>query len=98
MSFLRDNGLSGQPIGTQDVTDVRSAVNDALTAANLPVLSFGSLTPGTLVQASDVNVLRDALARAYYSIGMPMPTFEPLAPGVTPVKAIHVQQLRDLTK
>jgi hypothetical protein len=46
-----------------------------------------------------VTDLRTALVNAYYSIGLPVPTFsEALVAGTTIVKATHFQELRNLEK
>ena len=98
--FIDDNALIGQVILAQHLQEIRDATNMVLTAAGLATSPFSNITPGvTVIQATDINDLRNALKNAYYSIGLPTPTFgEAITAGSTVVKATHFQEVRNLVK
>lgn len=52
---------------------------------------------GAFVQAVDLRQLREALIAAYDAAKVARPSFtnDPLVPGQTPIRAIHIQELRD---
>ncbi|HEU4887081.1 MAG TPA: hypothetical protein VFV49_04280, partial [Thermoanaerobaculia bacterium] len=92
---------SATPVRAAHVTQLRTAVNAVRTLALLGNATFtdGTLT-GVAVKALHVSELRTALtparsALALSSIAFTDPT---LTPGVTGIKAAHVQQLRDGVK
>jgi hypothetical protein len=48
-----------------------------------------------IIKAAHVNELRTALTEAYVAAGRGLPAFtDALTPGVTPIRAVHVQELR----
>jgi len=101
VTFADDNALPGGLVLATHLQQIRDATNYVLTAANLPTISFGSLTAGvTTIQATDITTVRNSLVNAYYSIGLPIPTFGsgPITVGATVVKVIHFQELRNLVK
>lgn len=97
-TFTDANSLQGISILATHLLEIRNAANMVLVAANLPTVSWPSLTSGvTVIQASDIAAVRTALVNAYYSIGLPIPNFsEPITAGTTIVKATHFQELRNL--
>ncbi len=67
-------------------------------AASLAVLDPDpTVAVGALVRAQHVASLRNVVAAARLAIGVPAVAFtDPsLTPGTTPVKALHLQELRD---
>lgn len=97
--FTDDNTLTGKTIQAIHLQELHTAVNAVMTAAG-QTPTFGSVTPGATVLATDITDLRTALSSAYTKIGMPTaPSFaEAITPGVTPIRASHFQELRDATK
>ena len=87
------------PIMRAHFTEIRDAVNLMRTEAGLPAFAFESgydTWPG--IRAKDVNALRTAVTEARSGLRMFAPVFdEPIAAGA-PIRATHVQQLRDLTR
>ena len=82
------------PIGVLSVVTMEPTIPEdqrvpmVLTAAKLPTISFSAITAGvTLIRGVDVTDLRAALVNAYYSIGLPIPTFgEQITAGSSLVK------------
>ena len=89
--------LLGQTIKARHLHDVRTAVNAFRRVALLPDVTFspGNLT-GLTVSASDVLELRSRLGEALAALSIPNPAYtDPtLSPGVTLVKAVHVEELQ----
>ena len=97
--FTDDATLPSKIIKASHLQELRDATNAVLTAANLATVSFPALTPGTTtVLTNDILDVRSALVRAYYSIGKPIPAFTYSINHGTTIKAVDLQELRDLTK
>lgn len=80
------------------LTELRTAVAAMRLAAGLSPFAFGpSPATGLVVSASHVAELRDALAPARVAIGLPAQTLTDgtLQPGVTPIRAAHIEELRE---
>src|SRR5207253_9256326 len=99
ITFTYDNALAGKTIVALHLREMHDAVNDVMTAAG-QTPTFGSVTAGAVVQATDITDLRAALVNAYTKIGMPStPTFaESIMAGATTIKASHFQEIRDAVK
>ena len=89
--------LPGQTIKARHLHDVRAAVNAVRRVAHLPELTFfpTNLT-GQTVSAVHVQDLRNSLGQALTALNIPNPAYtDPtLTPGVTLVKAVHVEELQ----
>ena len=88
-------------IKAQHLTELRQAVNAVRAAAALTAATWTDSAPlGVVVKAVHVNELRTNLDQARGLLGLSTGSYtEPtLTPGVTVVKAIHIQQLRDRVK
>jgi len=80
------------------VTELRTAVNALRGAAGLGAASFTDASlPGIPIKALHITQLRAALDAARIALGLPAITYadSALTAGVTPVKAVHLQQLRN---
>ncbi|PYQ29472.1 MAG: hypothetical protein DMF56_10925 [Acidobacteria bacterium] len=83
------------------ITELRTAVNAFRAAANLgPLASDPTIGVGQLIRAQHIADLRTGLDQARSLIGVPPISYaDPsLVAGTTPVRAMHVQQLRDGVK
>lgn len=90
------------PVKALHFAQLREAVNAVRGAAGLPPFDWTGAAPaaGGAVRAVHVNDLRRGLREALAALGLPPPAYEepdPVGPG-QPVKAPHVQQLRNLLK
>jgi subtilisin family serine protease len=90
------------PIRAQHVAQLRTAVNAVRTTAGLPLSSWTDdpLSAGAAVKAMHVTELRAALTAARIALNYSDPPFtDPtITPGTTPIKAIHITELRSRTK
>lgn len=96
--FTDDPLMPGSEAKALHITQLRTAVNAMLTAAGLTPRTFPSLGAGTVIEAEDVTELRIALINARNAIGLPsMSAFtDPtITSRSTPVRAAHVNQLRN---
>jgi hypothetical protein len=82
-----------------DLTDTRSAINAVRAAAHLPAYTWSA--NGTFLSAALLTELRNALNAALDqlatldpSLGRP-PYVDPVLNSGDPVRAVHIQQLRD---
>jgi hypothetical protein len=93
--------MSSTLVKVVHVTELRSAVNSLRLVAGLqPLAADPTLAAGMLVRKQHIDDLRTALNQARSALGLSALTFtDPtLTAGTTPVKAAHVQQLRDGVK
>jgi hypothetical protein len=102
--FSNEPAIAGvTPIRALDVSELRNRIN-ALRARVIGMGPFAYTDPGpipgsTLVMARIINEMRQALTDVYVAYGLGAPAFTdgPLVvAGTTPIKAIHIQELRDL--
>ncbi len=103
MVFSDDPDIPGSTlIRATHVIQLRSAVGAVRDAAGLPAYqgNGGSVVAGTtLIKAEHFTELRAALDQARVALSVPITSFpESLLPNFTPVRAIHVQELRDAIK
>lgn len=97
------NGVSNlTTIQLQHFTELRSAVNAVRATAELAAFNWTSPAPQQqgLIYASHINDLRTNLTGAMSALGLSSPQYQspdPITSGTT-IRAIHVQQLRDLVR
>jgi hypothetical protein len=79
------------------MTQLRTAVGAMRALANLPPLAAdATIGAGQPVRASHVNALRTALAQARAALALAALTFtDTLTADVTPIKAVHLNELRN---
>ena len=87
-------------IKSAHLVELRNAVNAIRVTLGLSAISFvNSLAPGTPVRATDIVEIRTALAGVLSALGLPATfTDDPLVIGSTPIRAVHVQELRQKIK
>jgi hypothetical protein len=78
------------------VKQARLAIASIRVFAGLAPYSYATVLSGARIRATDIQEMRTALAQARSTIGLPAITFvDPtLTPSATPVRAIHIEQLR----
>jgi len=98
--FNDDPVVSGTPIRAVHILQLRQAVNAMRKSAGLSPASFTepSLTAGMVVKALHINELRSALTPALTALGKPAPSYTGTVSPGTSVRAVHVQELRNLVK
>jgi len=93
-----DTSLVGAPIRAQHFTELRTAVNAMRAAAGLGAFTFTTptLTAGVPIARLHLTELRTALDAARATAGLPPIAYtDPVITATTtPVKAIHITQLR----
>ena len=80
----------------QHITDLRTAVGAVRTFAGLGAFAY-TTTPsaGQPIRTTDILELRTALSQARNAIGLPISFSDStLTPGVTPIRAAHIIELR----
>ncbi len=79
------------------LTQLRTGVGAMRALANLPPLAAdATIGAGQPVRASHVNALRTGLSQARAALALPAITFtDTLTADVTPIKAVHVNELRN---
>ncbi len=97
--FTDDPVVAGSTIiSAVHLTQLREAVNALRAAASMGNATFTdpSLAAGSIIRTVHIQELRDALAPARSTLGLPALTFtDPtLTQELTPVKAVHVEELR----
>ena len=94
------SSLSGQLIKAQHFYDVRTAINAVRALANLPATTWSprQTLNGLLVEANDVQEMRNKLDEALTALSVNMTSYEDptLSTGATGtlIKAIHLEQLQ----
>ncbi|OLE51700.1 MAG: hypothetical protein AUG51_21745 [Acidobacteria bacterium 13_1_20CM_3_53_8] len=107
VDFINDpllvNGVSNYTtIQLQHFTELRSAVNAVRATAGLTAFNWTNPQPQSqgLIYPNHINDLRSNLSSAITALGLASPQYQtpdPITSG-TPIRAIHVQQLRDLVR
>jgi len=95
-----DDPLAAQQTAVRAVhlTQLRTAIAAVRVAAGLVPFAYSrTIAAGGLVQAQDIAEMRTALQQARTAIGLATPVTGPLTAG-SPMKALHVQELRDLVE
>jgi hypothetical protein len=99
VEFTDDNALTGKVIKALHVNEMRTAVNAVLASASLAHLTGSSVPIGAVVRLADITPLRTALTSAYAAITKsPAPLFTAVTQFVTPVRAVHYQEIRNAVK
>jgi hypothetical protein len=102
MLFADDPLVMGvTAIKTVHLTELRQAVNALRTTAALGAVPFTDpVVIGLRIKTVHLNELRTSLAAARASLGLTALAFTnpTLTPGTTPIRAIHVQELRNAVK
>jgi hypothetical protein len=79
------------------IVELQNAINAVRVAAGLAPATF--TTPADAISAAQIASLRTALTQARAALGLATSFTDPtLTPGVTPIRAVHLQQLRDGVK
>jgi hypothetical protein len=88
------------PLKAIHMTELRETVNSVRRAAALPDASWTDASlAGATVRGVHLQELRDSLSPALTALHAPVPTFtDPtLTAGGTPIKAVHIEELRRYT-
>lgn len=89
-------------VKAQHITELQQAVNAVRACAGLPAATWTAMPQpglGVTVFAGPVQELRTHLTPALTALGLPATwTDDPLQPQSTPIKKVHVQELRDAVK
>ena len=80
------------------ITELRVAANAVRTLAGRSTATFPPIAPGALMQVSDITTLRTAIGEALTALGLPAVSWVDGVAGGSPVKTMHVQQLRNVVK
>lgn len=94
-TFTNDGSLAGVTIRAAHFNEIRDAANTLRTAAGLAPIS---LTFSGAVQAAHVNTLRNAINEARTALGAPAFLWADTINAGVPIRAIHIQQLRDAVR
>ncbi len=100
VSFTDDPIVAGTTqVSAQHILQLRTAINAMRAAAGLDPSSWARDPVGAFVRATDIDEVRSALAQARSAFGASITFVDPsLEQGVTPIRAVHIQQLRDAVK
>ena len=76
------------------ITELQNAINALRVAAGLSTTTFSA--PNGVISAAHLNSLRTAIIQARSAFGMATPLTDPaITAGVTPIRAVHLQELRN---
>jgi FG-GAP-like repeat/Bacterial Ig-like domain (group 3)/FG-GAP repeat len=76
------------------ITELQNAINALRVAAGLTATTFSS--PNGVISAAQLTSLRTAITQARAAFGMATTLTDPtITPGVTPIRAVHLQELRN---
>lgn len=94
--FTDPTSLSAVTVKAAHFTELQTAVNAMRAAAGLTPTTFSSITAGNTALRSHLTALRLALDPARTALGLPALSYtDPtITQQVTPIKAVHVTQLR----
>jgi hypothetical protein len=75
---------------------LQEAINSYRIVAGLTQTTVSPIAAGTAITAADLTALRNAIAEPRALLGRPVAFTDPaITPGLTRIRAIHVQELRD---
>lgn len=92
-----DDIFGSTRIKAQQFVEVRAAINSVRLFGGLPPFAYSrAIVPGQIARTSDVTEMRTALTEGRSASGVHVLTFtDPeLTPGVTPIRAVHMLELR----
>lgn len=94
--FTDPSSLTGVAIKAVHVTELRTAINAMRAAGGLTATTFTSVADGTAVARAHLITMRSALDAARAAVGLPVLAYtDPtITAQVTPIKAVHVMDLR----
>jgi hypothetical protein len=95
MLFTDDPVSTSTLVKRTHFNELRLAINAQRAVAGLAPFNFDATYSGTLIRASHLASLRTALTEARQALGMSAPLFTDSATTSTPIRAVHVQELRD---
>lgn len=100
MLFHDDTLVAGvTPIARAHFTELRGAINAMRTAAGLEPFFFDPTFAQPFVRADHVTLMRDAAAEARAAFGLsPMTFTDPSLSAGMPIKAAHIQEIRDAVR
>ncbi len=98
--LFTDDGLvsAAKVIHHTHFDELRLAVNALRATAGLALFDYDSLASGALIRAVHLAALRNALTEARQTLGMVPPTYTDAAAPGTIVKAVQIQELRELAR
>ncbi len=85
------------PLRAIHITELQTRINAQRQGLGLNAFAFSTLTANsTTIQVGHISELRASLAEAYAKAGMTLAAFtDPTLTTSTPIKRIHIQELRD---
>jgi hypothetical protein len=96
VSFTDDPVLPGTPVNSVHLKEIVSALNVVRNAASLASFVPPDDEVGDTITASQINGLRGSINETLSVIGVPTLAFtDVLVPGATPIRAVHIQELRE---
>ncbi|HEY2830036.1 MAG TPA: FG-GAP-like repeat-containing protein [Thermoanaerobaculia bacterium] len=99
MLFTDDPVTSGTTaVKRTHFDELRMAINAQRAVAGLAPFNFDATYSGTLIRASHLASMRTALTEARHALGMAAPVFTDSASASTPIRAVHIRELRDQSR
>ncbi len=95
MLFTDDPVGSSVAVKRTHFDELRLAINAQRAVAGLAPFNFDATYSGTFIRASHLASMRTALTEARQALGMALPVYTDSATVSTPIRAIHIQELRD---
>ncbi|HEX7140637.1 MAG TPA: Ig-like domain-containing protein, partial [Vicinamibacterales bacterium] len=97
--FTDDPVVTGTtPVRRVHFDELRLSINALRSIAGLPPFNFDPSYSGTLIRASHIASMRTALTEARQALGMSLPGFTDTITTGTPVRGVHIQELRDQSR
>lgn len=88
--------IGGTAITAAHINELRAAIDSVREFAGLSKYAYANpIAVGQLIRASDIQQMRTAIAQARTTIGLPAMSFvdQPLMPGMTRIRALHMGEL-----
>jgi hypothetical protein len=101
VEFSDDPLISGTTVRASHLIELRRAIDALRTFAGMNPVSWTDASPGGLpIRAIHVEELRSNLGATLTNLGYAQPVFTdaPLTAGVTPIKRVHIVELRSATR
>lgn len=92
-----DNLVAGTSLAKAlHFAQLQAAVNGYRIVTGLTQTTFSPIAAGAAITAADLTALRNAIAEARAVLGRPVAFTDPtITPGLTRIRAVHLQELRD---